>query len=183
MELTDIREKMTRALEILADELATVRAGRATPALVEKIMVEAYETRMPLVELATITAPEPNQLVIIPFDQTITKNIQLAISQNKELKLSPVVDEDTIRVQIPPLTAERRKEFIRQLGQKLEAGRVTVRQIRHAKRMELKRAFENGQMGEDEKFRLEEELQELTDEFMKKVEEMGKAKEAELRTV
>jgi len=183
MEFIEVREKMEKALGVLADELATIRAGRATPALVEKIMVEAYETRMPLVELATITAPEPSQLVITPFDQTIIKNIQLAISQNKELKLSPVVDENIIRVQIPPLTAERREEFVKQLRQRLEAGRVTMRQIRHDKRMELKRAFENNQMGEDEKFQLEKDLQELTDEFMKKIEEMGKAKEAELRTI
>lgn len=181
--MDDVREKMEKALGVLADELATVRAGRANPALVEKIMVEAYETRMPLVELATITAPEPNQLVITPFDQSIIKNIELAISQNRELKLSPIVDENVIRIQIPPLTAERREEFIKQLRQKLEAGRVTIRQIRQDKRMELKRAFENKEMGEDEKFRLEEELQELTDEFMKRIEEMGKRKEAELRSV
>lgn len=181
-ELDEVREKMIRALEVLADELATVRAGRATPALVEKIMVETYQTRMPLVELATISAPEPNQLVITPFDQSIIKNIELAISQNKELKLSPKVDEQVIRVQIPPLTAERREEFIKLLSQKLEAGRVTIRQIRQDKKAEIKRAFENDEISEDAKFRLEKELQELTDEFMEKIEAMGKAKEAELRT-
>lgn len=183
MDLTEVRDKMAKALEILADELATVRAGRATPSLVEKIVVEAYETRMPLVELATISAPEPNQLVIAPFDQSIIKNIQLAISQEKELKLSPVVDENVIRIQIPPLTAERREEFLRLLSRKLEVGRVAIRQIRQEKRGEIKRAFENKEIGEDAKFRLEEELQELTNEFMEKIEEMGERKEAELRTV
>lgn len=182
-EIDEVREKMTRALEILADELATVRAGRATPALVEKILIEAYETRMPLVELATISAPEPSQLVITPFDQTIIKNIQLAISQDKGLKLSPIIDEQIIRVQIPPLTAERREEFVKQLGQKLEAGRLTIRQIRQGKRTELKRAFEQEEISEDEKFKIEQDLQELTDEFMEKIETMGKQKEAELRTV
>lgn len=183
MEFIDVREKMEKALGVLADDLATVRAGRATPALVEKVMVEAYETRMPLVELATIAAPEPDQLVITPFDQTVIRNIQLAISQDKELKLSPAIDEQVIRVQIPPLTVERREEFVKQLNQKLETGRVTLRQIRHDKRVELKRAFENKEMGEDEKFRLEGDLQELTDEFMKKIEKMGEAKETELRSV
>ena len=181
--LTDIHEKMEKALGVLADDLATVRAGRATPTLVEKIMVEAYETRMPLVELATITAPEPNQLVITPFDQTIIKNIELAISQNKDLRLSPIVDEQVIRIQIPPLTAERREELIKLLKQKLEAGRVMLRQIRQEKRVKLRQAFENKEIGEDEKFGLEKELQELTDEFMKKIEEMEKTKEIELRSV
>jgi len=183
MELTDAREKMTRALTLLADELATIRTGRATPALVEKIMVEAYETRMPLMELATISAPEPDQLVITPFDQNVLKNIYQALSDRRELRLSPVIEENIIRIKIPPLTAERREELIKQLSQKLETGRIAIRQVRQNKRMELKRAFEEGQMTEDEKFKLEKELQELTDEFMAKIEAMGKQKETELRVL
>lgn len=183
MELTDIREKMERTLEFLADELATLKTGRATPSLVEKVKVEAYETQMPLVELATITAPEPNQLVITPFDQTIIKNIERAIAVDKELKLSPRIDGDLIRIGIPPLTSERREEFIKLLNQKLEAGRVTIRRIRQDKRAEIKRAFEAKEISEDEKFRLEEELQELTDKFMEKIEKMGKQKEAELLSI
>ena len=183
MDLSGIREKMEKALAFLTDELATVRAGRATPALVEKLMVEAYETKMPLVELATITAPEVSQLLITPFDQTIIKNIELAISGARALKLSAVVDEGVVRVQIPPLTAERREEFIKLLNQKLEAGRVMIRQIRQEKRIEIKRAFENEELSEDAKFQLEKDLQEVTDEFMEKIEKMKERKEAELRSV
>ena len=181
--MDDVRQKMEKALELLREDLATVRAGRATPALVEKIMVEAYETRMPLVELATISSPEPNQLIITPFDPTVLRNIELAFSQDRGLGLSPIVDESVIRIQIPPLTEEKRKELVKLVGQKLESGRVMVRQARQEKRSEIKQAFENKEMGEDDKFKLEQDLQELTDEFMKKIEEMGKNKETELKTV
>ncbi len=174
---------MEEALEFLSGELATIRAGRATPALVEKMMIKAYETQMPLVELATITAPEPNQLLITPFDQSIIKEIERGISQDRELNLHPVIDGNVIRIEIPPITGERREEFVRLLNQKLEAGRITLRQIRQDKRAEIKRAFENNELSEDEKFHLEEKLQEFTDEFMKKIEKMGKVKEAELRSV
>jgi ribosome recycling factor len=183
IDLDQIKERMEQALEFLVGELGTLKTGRATPALVEKIMVEAYESRMPLVELATISAPEPDQLVVTPFDQSVIKEIERGISQDKELKLSPRIDGNVIRIKIPPLTGERREEFVKLLNQKLEAGRVTIRQIRQDMRAEIKRASENNELSEDEKFKLEEELQELTDEFMKKIEEMGKKKETELRSV
>jgi len=180
---TDIHEKMEKAMSLLADDLAAIRAGRASPSLVERIMVEAYETKMPLVELATISAPEPNQLVVAPFDQSVIRAIQQAISQRRELNFSSYIDDLVVRVQIPPLTAERREEFIKLLGQKLEAGRVMIRQIRQEKRVEIKRAFENNEVSEDAKYRLEEDLQKITDEYMEKIEEMGKRKETELRSV
>jgi ribosome recycling factor len=183
IDLDQIRKRMEQALEFLVGELGTLKTGRATPALVEKIMVEAYETRMPLVELATISAPEPDQLVVTPFDQAVIKEIERGISQDKELKLNPRIDGNLIRIKIPPLTGERREEFVKLLNQKLEAGRVTIRQIRQDMRAEIKRASENNELSEDEKFKLEEELQELTDEFMEKIEEMGKKKETELRSV
>jgi ribosome recycling factor len=131
--MDDVREKMEKAMELLREDLATVRAGRATPALVEKIMVEAYETRMPLVELATISSPEPNQLVIAPFDPTVLRNIEIAITHDRGLGLSAIVDENVIRIQIPPLTEEKRKEMVKLLSQKLESGRMMVRQARQEK--------------------------------------------------
>ena len=181
--MAGVREKMQKAMTVLAEEVATVQAGRASPAMIERMMVEAYDTKMPLVELATITAPEPNQLLVTPFDQTVIRNIQGAISQHKEMKLSSIVDDNVIRIQIPPLTAERREEFIRLLSQKLETGRVEIRQIRQEKRSQLKAAFEESELSEDAKFSLEKELQEITDEFMEKIKKMGERKEAELRTV
>jgi ribosome recycling factor len=180
MDLNETRQKMEQALEFLIAELGTLKTGRATPALVERIMVEAYETRMPLVELATIAAPEPNQLVVTPFDQAVIKNIERSLGQDRDLNLSPRIDGHLIRIDIPPLTGERREEFVRLLSQKLEAGRVTIRQIRHDKMAELKRAFENKELNEDEKFRLEKDLQAVTDEMMNRIEAMGKKKEEEL---
>lgn len=183
MELTEVREKMTKGLEILANELATLKTGRATPALVEKIMVEAYETRLPLVELATISTPSPNQLLIAPFDQTIIKNIERALTMERNLGLSVIVDEGVIRVNIPALTEERRQEFAKILHQKLEAGRVMIRQIRHHKMIDIRRGFEAKELNEDEKFRLEQDLQKITDEFVEKIEEMGRRKEEELLVI
>ena len=183
MDLSGVRENMEKALTALADELSSVQAGRANPAIVEKMMVDAYNTKMPLVELATISAPEPNQLLVSPFDPTIIKDIQQAITQNKELRFSATIDENVIRVQIPPLTQERREEFVRMLNQKLEIGRVAIRQIRQEKRSEIKQVFEDNQISEDAKFRLEKELQEITDELMEKISQMGQKKEEELLSI
>ncbi len=181
--MDDVRDKMIKALEFLRQDLVGLKVGRATPALIEQIQVEAYETKMPLVELATITSPEPNQLVVTPFDQTIIKNIEKALALDRELGLSPVIDEEVIRITIPPLNEERRKELVKLLGQKLEAARMAVRQIRQNKMQEIRQSFENKEISEDEKFRREKELQEITDEFNQKISEIGHQKEKQLLTV
>lgn len=183
IDLNDAQEKMTKALQVLAEDLATLRTGQANPALIEKIMVEAYETKMPLVELATITTSGPNQLLVTPFDQTIIGDINRSLCLDRNLGLSSIIDNNVIRIQIPPLTQERRQEFTKILHQKLEAGRVMIRQIRHEKMAEIDQAFEVKQMSEDEKFRLHQELQKITDEFNGQIEEMGQRKEAELLAI
>lgn len=183
MEFNEVRQKMTKAIEMLQDELVALRVGQANPSLIEKVMVEAYETKMPLVELATITTAGPNQLVVAPFDQSVIKNIQHALSIDRNLGLSARIDENVVRVNIPPLTAERRQEFIKILHQKIEAARVMIRQIRHEKMIEIKKAFENKEVDEDEKFRQEEELQKITDEFNEKISQIGGKKEAELLSI
>lgn len=174
------RQKMTKVLELLASELASFKVGRATPALVEKITVEVYENKMPLVELATISIPEPNQLLITPFDQTIIKEIEKALSMDRGLGLSPVVDGNVIRLKILPLTEEKRRELVKVLHQKLEAARVMVRQVRAEKMAEIKRAFESKEIHEDQRRQMSEDLQKLTDEMTIKIEEMGRTKEQEL---
>ena len=183
MDLNDARDKMAKALQVLAEDLATLRTGQASPALIEKIIVEAYEGKFPLVELATISTSGPNQLLVTPFDQTIIGNINRSLSIDRNLGLSAIVDNNVIRVQIPPLTQERRQEFAKVLHQKLEAGRVMIRQARHEKMGIINQSFEDKQLGEDEKFRLEEELQKITDEFNGKIEEMGSKKEKELLAI
>lgn len=181
--MDDVREKMEKALEFLRQDLVSLKVGRATPALIEQIQVEAYETKMPLVELATITSPEPNQLVVTPFDLTIIKKIEKFLSLDRELGLSPVVDGEVIRITIPPLSEERRKELTKLLGQKLEAGRIAIRQIRQNKMQEIRQAFENKEISEDDKFLREKELQEITDEFNQKISEIGHQKEKQLLSV
>ena len=183
MDLNDVRDKMAKALQVLAEDLSTLRTGQASPALIEKIIVEAYEGKFPLVELATITTSGPNQLLVTPFDQTIIGNIHRSLSMDRNLGLMAIVDANVIRVQIPPLTQERRQEFTKLLHQKLEAGRVMIRQARHEKMADINQAFEAKQMSEDEKFRLQQELQKITDEFNGKIDEMGQRKERELLAI
>jgi ribosome recycling factor len=180
MELEAVKKRMQKTLDFLQGELTQIKTGRATPSLVEKIMVEAYETKMPLVELATITAPEPSELLVSPFDQSIIREIERSVGRRSELGLVPVVDNDVIRIKIPPLTEERRKELTRVLNQKLEAGRVAIRQTRHEERSRLKKDFEEGEINEDERRKSEEELQKLTDEMNESIAKMGGMKEKEL---
>ena len=174
---------MEKALEILRQDLVNLKVGRATPALVEQIQVDAYEAKMPLVELATITSPEPNQLLITPFDQTIIKDIEKALALDRDLGLSPVIDGEVVRLTIPPLSEERRKELVKLLRQKLESARIVIRQIRQDKMREIRGAFENKEISEDEKFRRGKELQDITDEFNQKISELGHQKEKQLLTV
>jgi ribosome recycling factor len=185
MNLDEVKQKMEKVIEFLKSEIATIRTGIASPAMIEGVLVEAYEgmPKMKLLELATISTPEPKQLMIKPFDQTILKKIEKAIYDAKDLRLTPVVDGEVIRITIPPMTAERREEFVKVLGQRLEAGRVAIRQARHEMMIEIKQASEASELNEDEKFNLERDLQGLTDEMMKRIEEIGKAKEKEILSI
>ncbi len=180
MDFAPVRQKMEGALAALRQDIVTIKTGRATPALIEQIVVEAYGSKMPLVELATITVPDACQLLVAPFDQTVVKNIEKALAVDRNLGLSPSVDGNVIRLKIPPLTEERRKEFVKVLGQKLEAGKIMIRQIRGEEMRRVRTLAQSKELNEDEAFRAESDLQKITDEFNQKVEEMGKAKEAEI---
>ncbi len=173
---------MQSALEHLRQDLAGVRTGRANPALVENVSAEVYGTKMPLIQLATISVPDPRQLVVTPFDPNNTTSIAKAI-QATNLGLSPVVDGQIIRLSFPPLSAERRQEYIKLARQKLEMGRIQIRQLRHEAMVKVEEQEEKGEIGKDEKERREKEIQKTTDEMMEKIEEMGEAKEKELLQV
>jgi len=181
MELDEVKQKMTKAVEFTRGEIGTIRTGRANPALVENIIIGAYgnTARMRVVELGTISVPEPQMLVISPYDQSIIGDIRRDI-EAANIGLQPVIDSSVIRINFPALTAERRLEYVKLLHHKLEDGRVKVRQVRHDKMGELKRGFEEGTVTEDDRKRLETQLQEVTDKFMGQIEELGKTKEAEL---
>lgn len=179
--ITEVRAKMLKAIEVLKGDLATIRTGRAAPSLVEHIIINAYgETqRLKVMELATIGATDPHTLVITPFDQSIIGEIAKGILE-ANMGLNPSIDGNVIRISIPPLSEERRGEFVKLMHQKLEGGRVMVRQIRHEVMAEIRRKFLAKEMAEDEKARLEKQIQELTDEMMAEIEVLGEHKEKEL---
>lgn len=178
--LKDTRKKMEKTLEIAREDLATVRIDRARPALVETIKVGAYEgTVLQIKELANITASGPHQIIISPWDKSITKKIAQAIS-NSDLNLSPIVDEEVIRLKISPLTEERRREVEKLVEMKIESGRKMIRNIRNEVKSEIEELKGEGGVSEDDIFRWRKDLQELHDEFIKKIEELGEEKKKEL---
>jgi ribosome recycling factor len=161
------------------NDVSTIRTGRATPALVEDILVEYYGQKMRIKELATITAPEPRSLLIQPWDKAALEPISGAIRKS-EIGLSPVVDGVTIRLNIPSLTEERRKDFIKLLKQKTEETRVKIRKVREEIWDKIQEMEEEGDIREDDKFKGKEDLQKMVDEYNSKIEELEKKKEAEL---
>ena len=177
--LTAPSEKIDAALHHFKMEIAGIRAGRANPSLIENIPVEVYGSRMKLNELGNISAPQPTLLTIQVWDASILDNVIKAI-QEANLGLNPSNEGNLIRLPIPPLTAERREEFIKLLHQKMEQVRVEIRQIRADFRNEWKKQQEEGTFGEDEFFRREKLLQELVDKKIIEIEDLGKSKEEEL---
>jgi ribosome recycling factor len=184
MDLNETTDKMRKILEFVKTDVATIRTGKATPALVENIIIGAYggSAKMRVLELATITAPDPQSLVIAPYDQSIIGDIRRDI-EAANIGMVPVIDNNVVRISVPSLTTERRMEYVKMLHKKLEDGRVKLRQVRHELMTEMKRQFEEKTLFEDDKNRLEEELQKLTDKMMEEVEKVGEAKEKELMTV
>lgn len=173
---------MNDAISHLKGELAQIRTGRASASLVSDIMVEAYNSKMMVKELAQITTPEPAVILISPWDKSIITNIVGGITK-ANIGLNPVVDGDLVRIVIPPLTTERREQFIKQMRQILEKYRVEIRQIRHQYIEELRAKKQSGEIGEDEEKRHENELQRLHNEFIEAIEVAGKVKEEQLREV
>lgn len=180
--LAEARRAMEEVLGVVLEDLALVRTGRAKPSLVETIMIPVYNTRMSLRELATISAPEPHLLVIQPWDETVVQDIAKGIAAS-EMGLTPVVDGSLIRIQIPPLTEERREEYVKLVHQKLESGRILLRQARQDAKKKIEDLKGQPGVSEDDIHRLLGELETLTDEYIEKVEEMGRVKEEELRTI
>jgi ribosome recycling factor len=180
--LKETRDRMESSLEAVRREFASVRTGKASPALLEHVRVEAYETHMPLEQLATISAPEPRLLVVQPWDKNLMGVIEKAL-QSSDLGLNPSNDGSVIHVPIPPLNEERRQELVKILHKMAEEGRVSLRAARRAANDDIKAKMKDGEMPEDEGHRLLEEVQKLTDEYGEKVEALLKAKEAEVLEV
>lgn len=180
--LTEPNIKIETVLHHFKMEIAGIRAGRANPALIENILVDVYGSKMKLNEVGNISAPQPSLLTIQVWDASILDKVIKAI-QEANLGLNPSNEGTLIRLPIPPLTAERREEFIKLLHQKIEETHVAIRQIRHDFRNGWKKESDEGQFGEDEFFRREKILQELVDKKILEIEHLGKAKEEELTQI
>ena len=180
--LEEQRGRMQKSLDVLQDDLLSIRTGRASPALVEKLPVEYYGTMTPLIQMASIAVPEPRLLVIRPWDPSALADIERAI-QKSDLGLTPMNDGKLIRLSIPRLTEERRRELVRLVSRRVEAGRIAVRNLRRDALQDLREFEKEKMISEDEFFRGKDELQELTDEFIEKIDEIGKRKEAEVMEI
>jgi ribosome recycling factor len=180
--LNETRVRMDKALEAMRREFATVRTGKASPALLEHVRVEAYETHMPLEQLATISAPEPRLLVVQPWDKTLLSTIEKAI-QSSDLGLNPSNDGTVIHVPIPQLNEERRQELVKVLHKMAEEGKVSLRAARHSANDEIKTEMKSGDISEDEGHKLLDDVQKMTDDYGTKIDALLKAKEAEVMEV
>lgn len=174
---------MQSSLDFFQQELSSIRTGRASSTLVENVIVNAYEStqKLKIREMANIGASDARTIVIEPWDQTTIPDIAKAISDT--LQLSAQINENVIRIILPPLTEERRKEFIKILHQKTELAKIAIRQVRGDVMHDLKKGEENKEITEDERERGEKEVQKLTDEFVEKIEDIKKRKEEELLTL
>ncbi|MCX6462042.1 MAG: ribosome recycling factor [Pseudonocardiales bacterium] len=180
--LFDAEEKMEKAVSVAKDDLASVRTGRATPNMFSRVVVEYYGAMTPLNQLSSITVPEARMAVIKPYDQSQLKALEKAI-RDSDLGLNPSNDGQIIRVVIPQLSEERRREMVKVARGKGEDARVTIRSIRRKAMEELGRIVKDGEAGEDEVSRAEKELQGTVDKYVHQVDELVKNKEAELLEV
>jgi ribosome recycling factor len=180
--IKEAQQRMQAALDVLEEDLTGIRTGRASPALIEKLPVEYYGATLPLIQMATISVPESRQLLIRPFDASTLKNIERAILAS-ELGLTPNNDGKSIRLNLPPLTEERRRELVRVVHGRLEDCKVSVRNVRRDVIKDLKDFEKEKLISEDELNDAEEELKELTAEMVDKVDEIGSRKEREILEV
>ena len=180
--LEDTREKMHKAVEHAQSEFQQVRTGRATPALVEKLRVDYYGSEVPLQQLAGFSVPEARLLVISPYDKGSLGAIEKAI-QNSDLGMNPSNDGNVIRLSVPQLTEERRKEMVKRVHHMAEEGRVAVRNVRRAARKDLEALEKDGDISSDELDRAEKDLEKLTHEYVAEIDKMLGRKEQELLEV
>ena len=180
--LKEAEAKMKSSLQSLEDDLAGIRTGRATPALVERLSVEYYGSPTPLQQLATFSVPEPRQILIKPFDPSSIKDIERAI-QASDLGLTPSNDGKSIRLTLPPLTQERRQELVRVVNSRVEEGRISIRNVRRDTIRDLREFKEEKMISEDDLERAEDDIQKVTDKYIEEMNAVGKRKEEEILEV
>ncbi len=179
---TDTEERMNKATEAIGKELASIRTGKATTSLLDGIRVDYYGTMTPLSQVANISVPDPRLLVIQPWEKKLIPEIIKAI-QKSDMGLNPQSDPNVIRLPIPTLTEERRKELVKLVKKVAEEGRVAVRNIRRDSNDALKKAEKDKEISEDESRKGQERVQEITDEYIEKIEEVLKKKEKEIMEI
>ncbi|MBU0569198.1 ribosome recycling factor [Patescibacteria group bacterium] len=181
MNTDEIRFRMQEVLDLVVGDVSSVRTGRATPSIVEDLQISAYggQQKLKVQELASISAPDAQTIVIDPWDKSIIGDIKKGI-EAANVGLTPNIDGEIIRISVPQMTKEDREKYVRLLKTKIESGKVMVRQVRGDALKDIKSAFEKKRLSEDEKFAEEKSLQEITDEFVERIEEVGKKKEQEL---
>jgi ribosome recycling factor len=180
--LADARERMGKSVESIKGEMASIRTGRASPHLLDRIVVEHYGTEMPLNQMANIATTDARLLTVTPYDKSAINAIEKAI-MDADIGMTPNNDGNVVRLQVPELTEERRKEMVRMLHNVAEEGRVAVRNIRRDVMGDLRSLKEDGDVGEDEERRSEEQLQKVTDGAIGDIDGLMKAKEQEILTV
>jgi ribosome recycling factor len=180
--LKDAEHRMKGAIHTLEEDLGTIRTGRASPALVEKLMVEYYGTPTPLYQMATINTPEAQLITIKPFDKGSLRNIEKAI-QTSDLGLNPNNDGTIIRLALPPLTQERRKELVKTMHHRLEETKVAIRNVRRGAIDDLREFEKESLISEDESHQGQDQVQKLTDKYIEIVDSTGKHKEQEIMAV
>lgn len=176
------KSKFENAIKHLYQELDSIRTGRANPTIVENLIIDYYGTQTPMQQLATISVPDPSSLVIQPWDKAVIKEVEKAI-RDADLGINPVVDGDIIRLPIPPLTEERRKEIAKIVSQKVEEARISIRNVREDIWREIKEKKSGGEITEDDMFSQQKDLQKIVDEYNQKIKKTGDKKESEVMTI
>jgi ribosome recycling factor len=180
--INDAERRMQKAVEAAAHDFSTIRTGRANPVILENIKVDYYGTPTPLNQLAGVAVPEPRQLLVTPWDRTIINSVLKAI-QSSDIGLTPMSDGNVIRLNVPALTEERRKELIKQLHKKAEDHKVAVRNVRRDANEHLKEQEKKHEISEDQLKREQDETQKRTDKYIAEIDKLTSTKEAELREV
>lgn len=180
--LKDIRRRMDGAIEALHREFSGLRTGRASPSLLDPIMVDAYGASMPLNQVAGVSVPEPRMISVTVWDQSVVKSVDKAIRES-DLGLNPMIEGNVLRIPIPELNEERRLELVKIAGKYAEQAKVAVRNVRRDGMDMLKKSEKDGDIGQDEMHRRQDELQKLTDDFVSQIDEAFSAKEEEIKQV
>lgn len=180
--LTNAEEKMTKSVNALANEYSSIRAGRANPAVLDKVLVEYYGAPTPVTQLAAVSVPEARTLLIQPWDKTALKGIEKAI-QTSDIGINPQNDGSTVRLVFPPLTEERRRELVKGVYKYAEEAKVAVRSIRRDAMDKLKELKKKAEITEDDQKSLEKKLQELTDKYCKEIDELSAKKDKEIMEI